>query len=125
MGRGRSAALARRFYRRAGAWHDGTHDEGFRRGTHCADDKRRAPVPDETVEALKLCREVHFRARNDRGRDELEVALRAVALRVAFRTTATSGLILRSGRRPRLEGWQLVRAVHPSFETRARARSSG
>ena len=50
--------------------------EEFRRGTHCADDKRRAPVPDETVEALKFCREVHFSAKNDRGRDELEAALR-------------------------------------------------
>ena len=41
-----------------------------------ADDRRRAPVPDEAVEALKFCREVHFSAKNGRGRDELEAALR-------------------------------------------------
>ena len=46
-----------------------------------------APVPDETIKALKFCREVHFSAKNDRGRDELEAALRGV---VAWRREALS-----------------------------------
>jgi internalin A len=42
-----------------------------------ADKEPRAPVPDEALKALGFRREVHFGASNDRGRDELEAALRS------------------------------------------------
>ena len=82
MGRGGSAALVRRVYRRAGAWHDGTHDGENFDGERIVRTTSGAPVPDETVEALKFCREVHFSAKNDRGRDELEAALRGAFARL-------------------------------------------
>jgi internalin A len=40
-----------------------------------ADEEPRAPIPDEALKALGFCRELHFSACNDRGRDELEAAL--------------------------------------------------
>jgi len=40
------------------------------------DEEPRAPVLDEALKALGFRREVHFSARNDRGRDELVAALR-------------------------------------------------
>jgi internalin A len=57
-----------------------------------ADEEPRAPVPDEALKALGFRREVHFGASNDRGRDELEAALRgAVASLWHKQGTAKSG----------------------------------
>jgi internalin A len=43
---------------------------------HVSEEEPRAPVPDDALKALGFRRELHFGAGNDRGRDELTLALR-------------------------------------------------